>query len=95
MGVRLALGLLLLAGCDSTIEADDYDRSCSDSSQCVVILVGDVCDCACEPSAINVSSYDAYQEDRSGISCSKQCDACFDDSVPVCAAGICQAQPQL
>jgi hypothetical protein len=83
---------VLLLGCSTTIDANDYDRSCVASTDCVLISVGDICDCACERSAINRSDFERYQDDRGSISCNKQCGVCADEHVPTCVAGTCEAR---
>lgn len=86
------LAVAMLAGCSTTIDADDYARGCADTSECVVISVGDICDCACEWSAINVADFERYQDDRSSISCNKQCEPCPEAPDSVCRELSCTVE---
>jgi len=86
------LALALLAGCSTTIDAEDYARGCADTSECVVISVGEICDCACEYSAINVADFERYQDDRSSISCNRQCEPCPEAPAAVCQDLVCEAE---
>ena len=92
---RLALALAgaTLAACSTHLDADDYDRSCSVASDCTVVFVGDVCDCACNLSAINVADFPRYSDDRGSPQCSKDCGAC-PGADPACIDHRCEAVPQ-
>ena len=78
--------------CSTTIDADDYERSCQSDAECMIISVGDICSCSCEVSAINRVDEAAYREDRD-VTCSTQCGPCPEAPPAVCAQGICQAGP--
>jgi len=58
------LSLFGLAACDTTLDADDYGRSCSVANDCAAVVVGDVCSCSCNYAAISVSETTAYEVDR-------------------------------
>ena len=79
--------LLALGACSTTIDANDYDRSCTEDSDCVIISVGDICSCSCEIDAINKSDLEAYNHDRD-VDCGVQCGACAGGE-PVCQSGVC------
>jgi hypothetical protein len=81
---------VLVTGCSTTIDPEDYERSCGQDEDCVPILVGDVCDCGCDMAAIHVDDLDQYQEDRAGISCGNDCGAC-PGAIAVCRGGRCEA----
>jgi hypothetical protein len=94
-------GLLSSCSDDSTetdtsteivINADDYDRSCMQASDCMVIFTGPVCSCDCNSSAINVSARDAYFDDRGSPECEQQCGACA-GAVASCDGNTCEAIP--
>jgi hypothetical protein len=87
----LVLGALAL-GCSSDIDADNYNRACSQDSECRIIYVGDVCDCSCSVSAINAADYERYLEDRPE-ECEQQCGPCRSFAA-VCRGGTCEAQLQ-
>ncbi len=90
LSMAVLLVTVLLAGCSTTLDADDYERSCGRNSDCVAILVGDMCECSCDMSAINILDADRYQEDRDAISCGSDCGAC-PGALAVCRAGLCEA----
>lgn len=100
VGQSLAFGLVVLGlvalglagGCSTTIDADDYERSCQQDAECVIISVGDICDCSCEVSAINQVDLPKYFDDRD-VDCSKQCGPCPEAPPAACVAGVCQAGP--
>lgn len=83
------LALTPLSGCSTTIDADDYERSCQEDSECMIISVGDICDCSCDVSAINRSDEAAYREDRH-VDCNKQCEPCPEAPPAICAESLCQ-----
>jgi hypothetical protein len=91
VGIAGIVGLALLSGCSSSIDAEDYARACADTLECVVISVGDICDCGCEYAAINVADYPRYQEDRSDIECGNECGPC-PGALPSCEEGMCEAR---
>jgi hypothetical protein len=85
----------LISGCserNTVLKAADYVTTCTDSSECVVIGVGDLCDDPCEEAAINVADLDAYHRDRDGIVCSDGPPTiilCEGGSMAVCIEGRC------
>ena len=86
----VALLLVVFGGaCSDTLLAEDYTTACSGDAECVAVLVGDMCECACTLGAINVSDLERYQEDRADIDCSAQCEPCDPPGDPVCASGKC------
>ncbi len=93
----LGLGLftlLLWGGCgDSSIAASDYDRSCTQASDCTVILVGEICDCSCTYGAINKQDLALYEADRQAISCDKDCGPCQGAAGVQCVDDTCRVQP--
>lgn len=63
-GLGLAMAVAL-AGCSTTLEASDYDQSCSSDADCIPAFFGDVCSfCACNESAVNLREVTRYAEDR-------------------------------
>ena len=71
------LGLLavLATGCvddDTSIDPADYDRSCSDKTECVIVTVGDLCNDTCEEAAISRTDYARYLADRDAIVCPEE-----------------------
>ncbi len=68
-GRAVGLGLVCLlfgAGCgplvSPTIDASDYDQSCSSNLDCVVVDDGDACDtCDCGNAAVNVDAEDDFR----------------------------------
>ena len=81
--------MLVLAACEPDINADDYDRSCSQDDDCMVIFTGPVCDCNCDRAAINKSEREAYFEDREGPDCGVACGAC-QAADAICQGGTCE-----
>ena len=96
--LRGALLLLFAAGtvsaCSTTIEADDYNRSCNIAEDCVAILVGDACGCDCTFGAINKGDFATEQEDRDGIGCTGpvDCGPCPNAPAAACINSVCETQ---
>jgi hypothetical protein len=67
----------------------DFSTSCNVPSDCVVILVGEVCDgtCGCLGSPINIAGETQYDEMIAGITFA-EC-ACPGQAAPDCVAGTC------
>ena len=80
------------SGCSSEILATDFDQSCSADTDCVSVLVGDMCSCACTTGAINKRDLPAYTEERGDISCSIDCGPCPELETPVCKSGACSVE---
>ena len=80
----LPLALPLALACSSSaspapIRATDYDTSCLVATDCVEIVVGDVCGCpGCGGGAINVKDQAKYESDYSSrrASCSTPSGGC-------------------
>lgn len=80
--------LLVLAGCNSSpgtsveIRASDYDQSCTQASDCMMINEGSCCP-QCQFGAINKSARTAYQD-----AAKKRQDACMGVkcALPPCAS---------
>lgn len=89
----LVLGALL-SGCDTSVDVTDYDQSCSVDADCVVVLVGSLCSCACTYDAIAQRDLGQYQEDATAANdnCSTN-DTCFAPCEPpgpaACTGGKC------
>ena len=79
-----------MTACASTLEAEDYETSCTNDSECVAVLVGDMCDCSCNEGAINVVDLPSYNEDRADIECGVDCGPCPELSAAVCLQRTCQ-----
>ncbi|MBI4955357.1 MAG: hypothetical protein HY908_25265 [Myxococcales bacterium] len=88
-----SVALAALAGCSTHLDANDYDRSCTTAMECTVVFVGDVCDCKCDLSAINVADYQHYLDDRGSPNCSKDCGPC-QAYAPACINHVCEAVPK-
>ncbi len=96
--MKLAISLLLVTGCSTTIRAQNYSTDCDADTQCVRISVGDVCSCDCNLAAINERDYDNYLSDLQKIGpCHTVCTT--PDGGPLncgvgvgvqCASGQCQ-----
>lgn len=84
-------------GNDTTLSANDYDRSCSNEDDCVAVLVGEMCKCYCEYGAIARSARNKYERDRDSIDCHTGCEttqydcvACEDPPAIICQDNKCQ-----
>lgn len=80
----------MVLACSGEVDPNDYDRSCSEATDCMVIFTGERCSCSCDVSAINVSDREAYLDDRGSGDCSVDCGPCPQVEA-VCTAGICEA----
>ena len=91
----LSLALLAFTACiDHTLDAGDYNRSCTADDQCIDVFIGDACEaCRCANDAINISDKDRYQADlESARKCPPGGPVCNADCitpVPVCQKGTC------
>lgn len=105
-GLWLLGGLLFLfsacstgesdAGDEPDILVDDYDRSCSDKSDCEAVYDGSACKVSCgEPVGINKEDGQAFREEKDRLY-EEECDGrgfCFNASkIEVeCESGTCRA----
>ncbi len=83
----------LLASCSNcgSIQASDYDQSCSTASNCVVVSEGDSCRglfCNCGNAAINVSAQAEYNANLQSIGGTALC-PCPEGATATCDAGVC------
>jgi hypothetical protein len=71
------------------IDVSTYDQSCSQASDCILILAGEVCDgqCACSGFPVNSSEGSRYDEAISGIEFGL-C-GCPDEFAPQCIGNTC------
>lgn len=83
---------LFASGC-STVEVEDYSKSCVTADDCMAVFFGDVCSCGCDYDAIAKSEEPKYRADRSdaydycvGL---YHCDACQPPGPVACNAGKC------
>ena len=78
---------------DTSLDPADYDRSCSDKTDCVVVAIGDMCGATCEEGAISLTDYDRYRADRDAIVCPEEVDRVWiclgEGTVPLCVDGLC------
>jgi hypothetical protein len=74
------------------VDADDYDRSCVEDTDCMVITVGDICDCPCDFSAINGDDFSDYLDDKVDAACTDDCSPCPGDYEAYCDSGTCMAR---
>lgn len=82
-------GCFLGAACGGTtvVDVTEYDQSCQQDEDCVVVRDGDIC-CGCPNAAINVADLERYRDDLG--SCSAQCDiGCLGETVAFCDDGTC------
>ena len=56
------LGLLCACAPDTVATVDGFDVSCSTVDDCMAVLLGDVCSCACEYGAINAAEAEAWAD---------------------------------
>jgi hypothetical protein len=93
-----ALAATVLASCSSSsacgsIQASDYDQSCSVASDCVVVAEGDSCTglfCVdCGNAAINVSAKARYEANLKSIGGQTGVCPCPAGPTPTCDAGVC------
>ena len=84
-------------GDGTTLDAADYDQSCSLNSECVVVTDGDVClaGCACADAAVAASAEAAFRADFDAIDATcgpipdgTPCAGC-QESFPICVGGSC------
>jgi hypothetical protein len=97
--VLVGLGVLaasLLASCSSmcgSIQASDYDQSCSTALDCVAVAEGDSCNglfCVdCANAAINVSAQAEYEAALQSIKGSTVVCPCPEGATATCDAGVC------
>ncbi|HEY1960342.1 MAG TPA: hypothetical protein VGH28_32250 [Polyangiaceae bacterium] len=83
--------LLVTCACSTTLDAKNYASDCDADNQCVVVVVGDICSCACQLDAINDRDYDKYTNDiiqTGGCRNPPVCD-CGDGIGAKCASGSC------
>ena len=88
--VLAAIGFLSMGLARTVLGADAYDKTCAVDSDCELIIVGDVCACACQFAAVSKSGKARYDVDRAAISCTndKICGPCQAQAV-ACSAGRC------
>ena len=68
-------------GFGEIIDVDDYDRSCSENVECLLVPVGDVCN-ECIVDAISYDGRDEHRADISDIACDQtRCALIGDDGV--------------
>jgi hypothetical protein len=77
------------AGTCVDVPYSDFSTSCNVPSDCIVILVGEVCDgtCGCVGSPINIAGEEQYNEMIAGITFA-EC-ACPGQPAPDCVGGVC------
>ncbi len=88
---------ILVSAC-STIDVTDYDQSCSVDTDCTVVLVGNLCSCACTYGAIAQREGAQYAEDATAANdnCTtpETCAAACEPPGPAaCTAGKCTVVP--
>ncbi len=85
----------LLASCSTcgSIQASDYDQSCSTASNCVAVAEGDSCEglfCVdCANAAINVSAQAEYEPNLKSIGGATGICPCPSGPTVTCDAGVC------
>jgi hypothetical protein len=89
----VAAGLLVSCSTCGSIEASDYDQTCSTASDCVGVAEGDSCkglfcvDCA--NAAINVSAQAEYESALQSINGATGICPCPANPTVACDAGVC------
>src|SRR5260221_1302391 len=92
-----AWSFVVLLGCNSstpstTIRASDYDQTCAQPSDCVLIDEGSSCCTQCGNAAINKADLARYQQaaTQRKVSCSQACpNISCDFSAAICTMGKC------
>lgn len=88
------LSVLSACATDPELTIDGFDATCSEPEDCMAVLVGNVCGCACDYAAINVAEADAwadYDADlRDDCVDPVDCSPCPDATV-TCDSGTCSA----
>jgi len=90
----------LLAHCNSGtcevrtakyVQADDFDRACSEATDCVGVFEGEICaPCqGCANTAINVADLEAYQAEFD-VSCQRNLDCACAEPEVFCNEGRCE-----
>lgn len=93
--VSLGLAVLAPACAGSTLlDPDDYDHSCQTVDDCVDVLVGDMCSCGCQESAISKSDLPKFNADDAAArgACDANGVSCFPCPAArplVCESGTC------
>lgn len=95
------IALLFILGCQEVQEKSteinyaDYNTTCEMDSDCIAVGTGDVCDCFCDGSAINVEDREEYNAviDELSEECgySPDCAAC-PPGTAYCDEGTCAVQ---
>ncbi|MCC6899772.1 MAG: hypothetical protein IT377_12405 [Polyangiaceae bacterium] len=102
MAARALLLALVLGGgisaCSSdekrTLDASDYDQTCSVDSDCVIIDIG-ACECSCSTAVINAKDQAKFQHDLEQCDTGgNECGMCLwmGSSVPYCNGGQCDSK---
>ncbi len=96
--VLVALVAICLSSClgrSTRIESSDFDRSCKQDSDCMVVHLGDQCDCFPDRVAINAADYARYKEAADDVECEWIGTCGMGGPMPpaVCERGHCIAKP--
>lgn len=99
-----ALAATALISCfHPAVHADDFDRECNADSDCMLIEVGNKCDCTCERiAAINKADREKYERAHArafdpdlSSTCGRNCGPCASvEAVAVCQTGRCGWRPR-
>jgi hypothetical protein len=80
-------------GSNQTVKASDFSQACVESTDCIAIYDGNVCDaCKCPNAAIAKDAASDYATKFQGAGCPTTDVACAADcaeATPVCAQGTC------
>jgi hypothetical protein len=80
-------------GSNQTVQASEFSQACVESTDCLAIYEGNVCDpCKCPNAAIAKAAASDYAEKFRGAECPTTDVACAADcaeATPVCAQGTC------
>lgn len=93
--VSLGLAILVPACSGNTVlDPADYDHSCETAADCESVLVGDMCSCGCDWSAISKSDLGQFSadDDAARSACGNTgltCVACPNPTALECTSGTC------
>ena len=82
---------------DTTIDATQYDQTCSVDEDCMSVFTGNVCGCNCTSIGINVADIESYNAERDELynQCAEdeifECMAC-PNTEAYCEEGTCKVQ---
>lgn len=92
---------VVITAASSSLSASDFEQTCADDSECLLVAEGDICECApCENAAVSTSAFEDYETQRLGVVCEDPISAqilCSQDCprvVSACDQNRCTAREQ-